>query len=220
MPNADLHGSTIDIDTGDGQKRTFELVRVGTIQEFDTTKSALEGSRRAVGLSVKENDSLRSQVKDALAKAEKSSEAYVVEKGVSAQLRGELVAADSSYRAAESCNENLAAAIEAAESENAKQREMIGKQGNELADAQEANRSLRAELDNAKDEKASLEESDAELRSELASVRALVDVATNERDTRRLSGAEMVGKIRHALEEFADEQKTLLDVALASITGE
>ena len=46
MPTADLHGSTIQIDTGKGEKTTFELVRVGTLKEFETVKGALEASHK------------------------------------------------------------------------------------------------------------------------------------------------------------------------------
>ena len=45
MGTADLHGSTIKIETGKGEKTTFELVRVGTVKEFETVKEALDNAR-------------------------------------------------------------------------------------------------------------------------------------------------------------------------------
>ncbi len=77
---ADLHGSTIAIETGKGEKTTFELVRLGTLKEFETVKQALEEKARALALSISNNDSLRDQVAKALERAEESSKAYVAEK--------------------------------------------------------------------------------------------------------------------------------------------
>lgn len=80
MVMATLHGTTIEIKMPDDHRETFELARVGTLKEFETVKTALEEKARALQLSIGNNDSLRAQVKDALAKAEESSKAYVAEK--------------------------------------------------------------------------------------------------------------------------------------------
>ena len=113
MGTADLHGSTIQIETGKGEKTTFELVRVGTLKEFETVKAALATSRAAE----QSLDDLRSDLAarlvksgetrvaaEAAYKAEKeNSTALAVERGKQdielTTARDDLESAHEEYRA-------------------------------------------------------------------------------------------------------------------------
>lgn len=80
MPTGDLHGSTIQIETGKGEKTTFELVRIGTVKEFETVKAALATSKAAA----ESLDGLNSDLQVKLAHKEEvrfaSEAAYTAEK--------------------------------------------------------------------------------------------------------------------------------------------
>lgn len=76
MPTADLHGSTIQIETGKGEKTTFELVRVGTLKEFETVKGALATSRAAEQSLDGLNEDLKGKVAHANELLEAAEAAY------------------------------------------------------------------------------------------------------------------------------------------------
>ena len=83
---ADLHGSTIRIDTGNGEKTTFELVRVGTLKEHKVVKAALETSRDDVELGRVSLITAKQKLASMTEKRDAAEAAYSTEKEVSAEL--------------------------------------------------------------------------------------------------------------------------------------
>lgn len=85
MPHADLHGSKIAIDTGDGHKETFELVRVGTVKEFETVKAALANRDEDLKAAGRENGASLDKWQTASQKLVTTERAYKAEKEKNAE---------------------------------------------------------------------------------------------------------------------------------------
>lgn len=114
MPHATMHGTQMTITEDDGNKTTYELVRVGTLKEHETVRAALEtetGVRKSA-------QALHSEFQAKLtAQAEKlatADAAYLAEKETSEGLRLGLAGAEAAFRASESGYADLTTELEAA----------------------------------------------------------------------------------------------------------
>lgn len=204
MPHADLHGSTIAIETGDGGKTTFELGRLGTAAEFETVKAALETAKQDIA-------GMDAEI------------VRMVEKERATTQR--LSNADAAYKEAKEANTEGSKQLAELRAEVARLTELAYVQGAReglterehregiVRDFQKISREkndLRSELENLRSDKESLEEADAELRSELASVKAKLDVVAVERDdaSEKLDAAAELGA---TLSDQRDESRASFD---------
>ena len=189
---ADLHGSTIAIETGKGEKTTFELVRLGTLKEFETVKDALVKAQDDLALakaSLDTSKGQRAQMSEQLAAA---NEAYKAEKEARAdsedergRLNGLLESVRAARQAAIDANASLTSELDKAQVELQDACQELGHRvhvENALRQA-EATLSTRAQELNAKDSeledlmsaKSSLEETNTALevaQKELCEARA------------------------------------------------
>jgi chromosome segregation ATPase len=153
MGTADLHGSTIDIETGKGEKTKFELVRLGTLKELKTLADALSEQQRVSSNQESEIDRGRAKI---------------------GQLNDKLAAAEAAYKAEKEARKGADSLIEAMKRESeeleAQKAELAGALDDEKL-AIEAFRTttseLRAQLDNAKKD-------NAEVRGHLACAKSAV----------------------------------------------
>lgn len=175
---ADLHGSTIAIETGKGEKTTFELVRLGTVKEFETVKDALGECRH-------KEDSFGVRIRDLEANLAASTE--------------KLAAADEAYRAEKENGTALAvergkqdselalaiASLETARGQRAQMSELLDVTRESL---EASLTDARAELDNLMSAKSSLEETNTALEvseMKLCASQEAFDAAMTERNRYR-----------------------------------
>ncbi|MDK1020190.1 MAG: hypothetical protein QGD90_00950 [Candidatus Hydrogenedentes bacterium] len=212
MPTADMHGGTVEFKDRDGRPVGFELVRIGTLKEFETVKAALENAQ---------DDAKPCQV------------SLVTAKHKNVELARELVTADDSYRDLKERFNELAKDHIARGGDLESARSELDQEQERRKDGDHDLEMARAEIEDLMTVKASLEETNTALevsQKELCESRA--EFAASERahlatgkecgnacNEREKSNA-MLAAIKAELLTEGNRFKTILDALAEKIAGE